>query len=119
MTSILNTIKHMLGIQEDYYEFDNDIIIDINSVLAGLSNMGGLPKFYKIESANDTWSDLFKDIDKEEVEIVKTYIYLKVKILFDPPANATILNAYEKTIDEMEYRLISIFNTAWTEMSYE
>lgn len=105
--SILNNIKKLLGMPTDYTAFDPDIIIHINSVLSNLSQMGvaseSSPNF-QIEDSSDTWDDFIAG-DENILSSVKSYIYLKVKLIFDPPANATLLGAIESRIKELEYRL--------------
>lgn len=105
--SILDDIKKLLGMPMCYTPFDTDIIIHINSVLSNLSQMGvvseSAPNF-QIEDNSAKWSDFIAG-DKNILSSVKTYIYLKVKLLFDPPANATLLGAIESQIKELEYRL--------------
>lgn len=106
-TSILKSIKKMLGIQLEENAFDNDIIIHINSVLASLVQMGiGPEEGYSIYSESETWSDFLND-DKR-LESVKTYVYLKVRIVFDPPASSTILEAFKQQIAEFEWRNFAV-----------
>lgn len=103
-TSILTTIKKLLGIEEEYTHFDADIIVHINTVLMILRQMGvGPSEGFSVEGASDIWSDFISDI--QNFEAVKTYIYLKVKLVFDPPLSATVIASYEKVIAELESRL--------------
>lgn len=89
---------------EDYVAFDTDIIIHINSVFMILNQLGVGPiEGFRIEDKNDVWTDFTSDAF--EIESVKTYIYLKVKLIFDPPSNSTVLQAYEQQIKELEWRL--------------
>lgn len=102
-SSILDSIKKLLGIQIDENAFDNDIIIHINSVLAALTQMGiGPEEGYAISGSNEKWSD-FVGNDKR-LSSIKTYIYLKVRIIFDPPASSAIMDAYKQQIQEFEWR---------------
>lgn len=102
--SILQSIKKKLGLSADCTDFDLDIIMDINSVLAVLTQIGiGPASGYQIESAEDTWSDYLDDYSK--VAFVKTYIYAKVRLLFDPPTNGTTMDALKEVIREFECRL--------------
>lgn len=102
--SILLTIKKMLGIVNDYDAFDTDIIIHINSVLAILNQLGiGPENGFKIESAEEEWSDFIQD--DEILEDVKTYIYMKVRLIFDPPLNSSLLDSMKQLISELEWRL--------------
>lgn len=102
--SILNTIKKLLGITEDNKDFDTDIIVDINSVFMILKQLGvGPNEGFKIEDDSSTWDEY---IDNEaDLEAVKSYIYLRVKIMFDPPLNGTVTDALNSVKDELEWRL--------------
>jgi hypothetical protein len=102
--SILNDIKKLLGIAPDYTNFDTDIIININSVFMILNQLGVGPKEgFKITGANETWDNYIDEDD--DLEAVKTYIWLKVKIVFDPPLNSTVMEAHKQMISEYEWRL--------------
>lgn len=104
MESILTTIKKLLGITEDYTHFDTDIIIHINSALMRLNQLGvGPEKTASITGAGDTWTDKLGSLD--DLESVKTYVYLKVRIIFDPPANSSVLEAMKQQIAELEWCL--------------
>ena len=102
--SILNTIKKMLDVDPSYTAFDNDILVHINSALMILTQMGvGSQSDFSITGATEEWSDFLED--KTNFDAVKTYIYLKVKLVFDPPTSSSVLQAYEKVISELEWRL--------------
>ena len=102
--SILNSIKKLLGIQADYKSFDTDIIIHINSVFMILNQLGIGPKQgFKIEGNTETWSDYISDED--DLESIKTYVYLKVKIVFDPALSGTVMEANKEVLRELEWRL--------------
>lgn len=108
--SILTSIKKLLGIASDIDAFDMDIIIHINTVFANLAQMGVGPKDesgsnvgFKITSSEETWGD-FTDNDLL-IENVKTYVYIKVKLVFDPPSTGPLINAYESQAKELEWRL--------------
>ena len=104
MTSILNSIKKMIGIQEDYQHFDADIIMHINSVLMILTQLGvGPDAGFVITGADEQWSDYITD--SKNLEAVKSYIYLKVRLLFDPPTSSTIVDSFNRQINELEWRL--------------
>lgn len=104
MDSILTSIKKLLGIAEDYTNFDTDIIIHINSVFSILTQLGvGPSEGFSISDANDIWSDFINDSTK--IELVKTYIYLKVRLIFDPPQSSSVIDAMNRTISELEWRL--------------
>lgn len=102
--SILNSIKKMLGPTEEYTHFDPDIIMHINSVFMILNQMGvGPAKAYSISDDKATWSDFMPD--EELLHSVKSYIYLKVKMLFDPPSSSSIMQSTKEQINELEWRL--------------
>lgn len=104
MESILTSIKKLLGIAEDYTHFDADIIMHINSVLMILSQLGvGPAEGFRIEDETSEWTDFVPDIEK--LEAVKTYVHLKVKLLFDPPLNASVIESTKQLISELEFRL--------------
>lgn len=104
MDSILDTIKKMIGIDTADTAFDTDIIVNINSVLSTLDQLGiGPDECLVITNNTETWSQLLGT--KTNIEMVKSYIYLKVKLLFDPPASSTILEAYQRQITELEWRM--------------
>ena len=94
----------MLGIDESYEHFDPDIIIFINSSLSVLTQLGvGPEEGFSISDKTAVWSD-FVD-DETKFELIKSYIYLKVRLLFDPPANSTTANSFTSMISEFEWRL--------------
>lgn len=104
MESILTSIKKLLGIEEDYTHFDPDIIMHINSVFMILNQLGvGPPEGFRIEDDIATWSD-YTD-NNLLYESVKTYIHLKVRLLFDPPASSSLIEAMNRQISELEWRL--------------
>lgn len=104
--SILNNIKKLLGMPAEYTAYDTDIIIHINSVLSHLSQMGvtSTDSTFQIEDNTATWDDFINN-DDDILSSVKTYIYLKVKLLFDPPVNSSLLTSIENQIKEYEVRL--------------
>lgn len=106
MDSILNSIKKLLGSYEDDTNFDVDLIININTVLAILTQLGvGPSEGFSITGSTETWSD-FIDPLMVSMEQIKTYIYLKVKLIFDPPMSSTVIEAYKRQIDELEWRIL-------------
>lgn len=104
--SILNTIKKLIGLDEDYTVFDTDIIIHINSSFWRLRQLGlGVDNFV-IKDKEATWSDYLGD-DVNKMEVVKTFIYLNVRLLFDPPTNnASLFNAYKEQLEKYESLII-------------
>lgn len=106
MESILISIKKLLGIPNDYTQFDDDIIMHINSVLLNLTQLGVGPETgFSIEDDSSEWTD-FVDIENNaQLHAIKTYIYLKVKLLFDPPLSSSVVDAMNRQIAEFEWRL--------------
>lgn len=103
--SILNTIKKLIGPSITYDVFDFDLIIHINSALMVLNQLGVGPKEgFKILDETETWSD-FLGTDVKNLEAVKTYIYLKVRMVFDPPTTGATTDAFKEMIKEYEWRL--------------
>lgn len=104
--SILDSIKNSLGIEEDETAFDDDLIMHINSVFGVLNQLGVGPTTpYFITNASTTW-DNFTNLPKGTIEYVKTYVYLKVKMIFDPPGSSITMEAMKKHADEYEWRLM-------------
>lgn len=104
MESILTSIKKLLGITEEYDQFDPDIIMHINSVFMILTQLGvGPAEGFSIEDDTAVWTDFIQDVKK--LESVKTYIYLKVKLAFDPPFSSAVIESMNRLINELEWRL--------------
>lgn len=104
MESILTSIKKLLGIAEEYEHFDSDLIMHINSVFTILTQLGvGPSEGFFIEDDTSTWSDFIPD--GRNYESVKSYMYLKVKLLFDPPASSVVVESMNQMIKEFEWRL--------------
>lgn len=102
--SILNSTKKLLGLPKDYDAFDQDVLIHINSAFSTLHQMGVGPETpYVVEDAEETWGMFIEDDTK--IQSVKTYVYLRVRLLFDPPAHAFLLTAVQDQIKELEWRL--------------
>lgn len=106
MDSILTSIKKMLGMTEDYTEFDTDLIIHINSVFSTLTQIGvGPPEGFMIEDESSEWNDFIGTESKWN--FVKTYVYLKVRLLFDPPNSGSVMESINNQIKELEWRLFT------------
>lgn len=104
MDSILTSIKKLLGITEEYEHFDQDIIIHINTALMILTQLGvGPSEGFFIKDKYALWSDFIPDV--KTLEAVKSYVYLKVRMLFDPPTSSSLMNAMEQNMKELEWRL--------------
>ena len=105
MESILTSIKKMLGLTEEYEHFDVDIITHINSTFRVLQQLGvGPSKAFRITDSDAIWSE-FIDEDCEGFDEVKTYVYQRVKVLFDPPLSSAHMTALKESIAEFEWRL--------------
>lgn len=103
--SILTSIKKLLGIGEYDNNFDTDVIMHINSILAVLQQLGIGPRTgFSITGDTETWSD-FMEPDDERLNYVKTYVYLRVRLLFDPPTNSFATDAITKQYQELEWRM--------------
>ena len=104
MDSILTSVKKMLGITDEYDHFDVDLIMHINSVFMILTQMGvGPSNGFTIEDEYAIWTDFIPA--GQNLEAVKSYVYLKVRLLFDPPASSAVMEATNRMISEFEWRL--------------
>lgn len=104
--SILISMKKMLGgiMAESTNVFDTDLIIHINSIFMVLNQLGvGPDEPFRIKDSNDLWEEFI--FDRSDIESVKTYMYLKLKLVFDPPTSSFVLTSYENQIKELEWRL--------------
>lgn len=105
MDSILTSIKKLLGIDESYEHFDADIIMHINSVLAILIQLGvGPTEGFSIQDATKTWSDFLGE-NSALLEGVRSYVYMKVRLMFDPPTSAAAIESMTRLASEFEWRL--------------
>lgn len=104
MDNILITIKSLLGIPGEYQQFDPQLIVLINMQLNVLRQLGIGPTDppFKIIDGSESWDDY---IGEEDIDAVQTYIYLKVRLLFDPPTSSSVQQAYQEQIRELEWRL--------------
>lgn len=106
MDSILKSIKKMLNVHESDPSFDQDIVMLINSTFVTLNQIGvGPVKGFTITDASETWDEFITDVDDISINSVKTYIYLKVRLVFDPPTSSSVMEAINKNISELEWRL--------------
>lgn len=104
MENILSSTKKLLGIPTEETAFDSDIIMHINSVFVILNQLGvGPSSGFSISDDYALWSDFIPD--GQNLELVKSYMYMKVRLMFDPPTNSSVLTSMEKTISEFEWRL--------------
>lgn len=113
--SILTSVKKMLGIPEEHEQFDMDIIIHINSVLMTLTQIGvGPSSGFVVTDKRTTWNDFINSgsnivnwngSSNTNLSAVKSYVYIKVKLLFDPPQNSFTIEALNRQAAEFEWRL--------------
>lgn len=103
MESILTSIKKLLGIQEEYTSFDPDIILHINTVFGILQQLGAGPaNGFSIIDKTAVWDEYTTNL---ELGMIKTYVYLKVRLIFDPPTGGPLLDSIKNTINELEWRI--------------
>lgn len=116
MESILKSIKKLLGLDENYTPFDPDIIIHINSVFMILNQLGVGPKEgFSIKDDTSVWADFISV--NSNLELVKSYMYLKVRLLFDPPLSSVVMEAMNRQINELEWRINITVDSSTTEKS--
>lgn len=107
MESILESVKKMLGLPSEYDAFDADVIMHINAVLNILTQLGvGPPGGLLIEDGAAVWSDFMAD--NILLQMVKTYVYLKVRMMFDPPSASSSMTSMETMAKELEWRISSV-----------
>jgi hypothetical protein len=111
MDSILNNTKKLLGIDVTDDSFDTDITTIINSTIFSLSQMGiGPVTGFVVTSIDDTWTDWI-NTTTINLEGIKTYLYLKTKLIFDPPPNSTVIEAFNNNLSELEWRMMLAVET--------
>lgn len=102
--SILTTTKKLLGIPEDYTHFDSDLVVFINSALNILTEMGvGDKEGFVITGSNELWTDYIPNYSK--LSMIKEFVYLKVRLMFDPPQSNAFIEAINSRLDELTYRI--------------
>lgn len=107
MDSILTSVKKIIGISEEDDSFDIDIIIHINSIIMTLAQLGmESANGFSITDKSAKWSDLIPE--ESNIEAVKSYVALRVRMIFDPPASSSVAEAINKTISELEWRINAI-----------
>ena len=119
MESILTSIKKMLGIPEEYDHFDPDLIMHINSVLSILTQIGvGPSEGFRIEDDLATWGDFLND--DTDYEAVKSYVHLRVKLLFDTSTlSSAVIESMNRIISELEWRLNAIAESKQSSLEEE
>lgn len=109
--SILTTVKKLCGVANSYEAFDMDFLIHINSALSTLTQLGiGPPEGFQIEDATAKWVDFLGDVNR--LNLVKSYVGLRVRLIFDPPSNPSVINAMQEQIREYEFR-INVIREEW------
>lgn len=102
--SILLSVKKMLGLDKDYDVFDPELIIHINTVFGTLHQLGVGPEDqFRISGDSEVWSDF--TTEGEQTDEVKSYVYLRVRLLFDPPSSSFVLSSFKEQLQELEWRL--------------
>lgn len=110
-TSILNSIKKLHGISAQDKGFDTDIVIHINSALMILNQIGiGPDEGFFVEDETTTWADYVPN--RIISEAIKTFVYIKVRLVFDPPNSPTVIEALKASANEYEWRI-----TQWAEQN--
>lgn len=102
--SILTSVKKLLGIVEDDENFDMDVIIHINTYLNHLNQIGVGVKGFTIQDKTAVWSDFLGD-DVSRLQAVKTFVYIKVRLIFDPPNSSYVASELNNAVKEIEFRL--------------
>lgn len=111
--SILDSIKKNLGIVPEYTAFDDQIILDINAAFSTLHQLGfGPDEGFEITGIDEFWSDI---IEEPRFNFIKSYVCMKVRVMFDPPTSSYALDALNKQIAEYEWRIKSEIETGGTE----
>jgi hypothetical protein len=106
--SILKTIKQLIGCPDDFEQFDLDLTIHINSAFATLTHLGVGPKEgYRITGVNNVWSEFEEDTQK--LSLIKDYVYIKTRLLFDPPTSSSLMDSLKEQLKEMEWRLYMLY----------
>ena len=113
--SILTSTKKILGIAEDYTVFDTDIITHINSVFSTLTQLGvGPEEGFMIEDSSAMWSEYI--VDDMQFNAVRSYVFLRVRLLFDPPTTSYLIAAFKEQVSELEWRLnVYREETGWSD----
>lgn len=106
--SILLSIKKLLGMDPiEFTQYDTDLIIHINTFIEFLNQLGvDIPEGFKINDENALWSDYLNKPEYNGIkDSIKNYIYLRVRLVFDPSTNSSLLNSINDTIKELEWRI--------------
>jgi hypothetical protein len=106
-TSILISTKKILGLDQSYTAFDQDVLTHINTAFSTLNQLGvGPVQGFFIEDETPTWDDFLDMVDDVMLHnMVKTYVYLRVRLLFNPPQTSYLIEALNQQLKEFEWRL--------------
>lgn len=105
ISSILDSTKKLLGIDANYTVFDEDILVGINSALMTCMQLGVGPSTgFTVTDSSQTWEDFLPD-DMIQLQAVKQYVYMKTRMIFDPPDSSAVASALSDSIKETEWRL--------------
>lgn len=107
MESILTSIKKLLGIGEEYTHFDGDLVLHINTALAVLSQIG--VKVVTVGGSDTVWIDILPE--GPALGLVRSFVYLKVKLLFDPPLSSALIESTNRLLSELEWRIRLMIET--------
>lgn len=115
--SILDNIKKLLGLDPSYTAFDLDIIIHINTVFSILNGLGiGPDSGFSIGDNTVTWDAYGAISGDRNMNLAKTYMYLRVKMMFDPPTTSFVIDAMKQQIQELEWRIsVAREDVSWTD----
>lgn len=103
MENILDSIKKLLGIPPEYMIFDADLIMHINTVFVILNQLNiGPPECFFLKDGSECWDDFMTSVDEG---MIRTFIYLKVRLMFDPPASSALIESINAMLAELEWRL--------------
>ena len=106
--SSLKTIKQLIGGPDDFEQFDLDLTIHINSAFATLTHLGVGPKEgYRITGPDNVWSEF--EEDAQELSLIKDYVYIKTRLLFDPPTSGSLMDSLKEQLNEMKWRLYILY----------
>lgn len=103
--SILEDVKKVLGLESSYDVFDQDVIMHINTALSTLTQLGvGPQNGFMINDASATWLDFLGE-DNFRLNMIRSYVYLRVRLLFDPPSTSFAIESFNTQIKELEWRI--------------
>lgn len=106
--SILLSIKKLLGMEpEEFDQYDVDITLHINTVIETLNQIGvDMPDGFSVTDKTVLWSDYLNRAKYSQIkDSIKSYIYMKVRLVFDPPTNTSLINAINESVKELEWRI--------------